>query len=100
MYSQKYLTRSNPYEHHARAKMIGKGKFLNLLSNHNYLESAKYKYERLVQANEALLFHYRDGSETKTGITDKAALKYGAELHPKVDQICQIVFPDGVCPKK
>lgn len=98
MYSLSYFNRSAPFNHAVRSKVIGKRKLIINLENHYISKYVKGKFERKVNSNEALLYHYREQSIAKThNYKDTTAIKYAAELSKNVDEVCRRVYSYGKC---
>lgn len=107
MYTQSYFERSKPKPHHDRAKTIVKGRTIITLGNHHASEGIEGTYERLVNKDHALSYHYRDrhttvykGKSIKSiyNITDTTLMKYDKILYRKVNDVCEKVYEDGICP--
>lgn len=93
LYTNILTKRTEPWNYHLRSKYIVKGKYVLTVNNHYAPAKLRGTVEYLVNANQGLLFHYRDRTKSFSfNHTERRALRYVEKLSENVDRVCNEIF--------
>lgn len=107
LYSQALTTRMRDVTgdvkwYRVRTKGIAKRDFVIETGNHYSWSGVKGTKEKIISHNDAMMYHYRDhclvGYCNLPMTRDTFARKFASKIWQKVDEICEKVFDNGICP--